>query len=1524
MKRKLNLFVLFVLTIFGLRAQQYVAPSEGIFQIINVGYNAALMEDFLGHNLQCTSTIGDKDDYEQLWILEKSGSGYSLKNVFTGAYIQTGNTGTEVSYWTDATAKTFNIVAAGNENAYNIWDSTLGQQGLHSKGANGSVVRWVDCEPSQWRFVKVDLTDEDITAARAEYERLTGGDKLDGYQAVLDEVFADKACTVLSETYAAMTAEDIRKTLTGELPQTLVEMAVKTKTGDWAEPNEKADKKGWSSDYAKKFRVQMIEPHSIAGEITEWIGHQGHTNMDNPTGLYANKREELYIMVSDSIEEGAELWATWIVGHSKMSNYNNGYPNGVRLKQGLNIVPFGSDGSALYINYLVHTYDKEARKFAHKLSDYKDLKIRVEGGYINGYYNVAGDALYTPDNDDDWVYYEERANLENITILGRYEVLQFELNDVVDHWDEKDEKYWSHRGLAALFPEELPAEMPNSPAFTAPNQRINAIVEAWDRIFLAEKMSLGVASKADVDSMNKLFPRLDGNWENPAEIYNYDDALFAFCDSIKDRDGDYGEYYNHRGVAFGTRTGYMYGSWDHSGYHINTTPSILTAIATEAGPTWGPAHEIGHQHQALYTLNGEMEVTNNTFANIAAWYMGMGTSRVNGTEGNLAHVYDNFKSGGYLLSNNIWVLTQRYYRLWLYYHRAGNNTQFFPRLFELIRRKPMERSYGSDSEMRPNDKGVMENVGFQLTNGYRSYLHFYQLCCEAAQEDLTEFFRAYGCFVPVDGVFQGDYTNSKYYTTQQEIDKAIAEVKAKNYPVNNKVLFINDCTPDITYSHDGKTPREFWDGDVTKNGENGEVGCYVDYLKGTPITEKYVYTLDDFKLTIKGGKGAVGFAIYNKEGEIQAFSNNHSFSINKDVKNMLRSREATLYAVAATTADVPVVSSILSSSTDEQYEKLQSAQYMAKKYLERKDDTGTKVGYLNPDSIVDYEALVAEVDRILALEKADENNYGEWYLKLDSANACIESNSSVRVPLTPSNFYAIINGSANYLVNANSGLRTAENKEEAVPEKMQWRFVKAETEGTYYMQLRETGMYISSIVGTRIEAKTTDIEQALVVSVGSAETPGEMYIQAKSDEKLRLYNSSGTVYVGNQANSGAKWIIQLVDDLLTLPEASTNELITLYYLVRAENGEYAYSYLPKSSDKGRIATDMSNDPNDYNYCFYFKQGSQEGKYTMYNGGTGMPVTKDGNKLYIDKEAEIAPEFTIALDEQKKALFISDEEGAWGMKMGEATELIEVGTETHVTWKLQRIRTVNPTLANLTINIPEDTELLVGDSIVLTVEVAPMFAVDRSVTWTSSDESIATVDANGKVKAIADGVVTITAIANDGSGLTAVCELTIKKNLLTSLTITKKTAKLKEGETVTLNIRTRPETALDHSVTWTTSDESIATVDENGTVTAVAAGKATITATANDGSGLTAKCEVTVESESGIFTIDAATLSIQGRNGAIVIEGLAKGTVVSIYDITGRLITTFTAADSTAIIEAGLVKRGTAIVRIGEHSIKISL
>ena len=1444
MKKRIQLFVLSALcTVFAFA--QYAAPSEGVFRIVNVAYNAALMEDFVNSTLHCTAKIGDNDDYEQLWILKVHGTGYSLQNVFTGAYVQTGNSGTEVNYWTDATPKTFKIEAAEKENAYSIWDSGLSAgQGLHSKGANGNVVRWVACDASSWRFIKVDLSDEEIAAARAEFERLTGGDKLDDYQAVLDEVFADKACTVLSEAYAAKSAEEIEAALADKLPAALVAMAVKVKNDTWSEANEKANKPGWNDAYAKKFRVQMIEPYSIAGEITEWIGHQGHTNMDNPTGLYANKREVLYVMVEGEIKEGAELWGTWIVGHSKMPNYNNGYSNGIRLHEGLNLIPIGGDGSALYINYLVHTYDKNKKKFTNKLSNYDDLKVHVEGGYINGYYNAVGDALYEADNDDDWVYYEERANLENITILGRYEVLQFELNDVIGATNDKGEVI-NEKGLAYYFPEQLPTSMPNSPAFTAPNQRINAIVEAWDRIFLSEKMTLGVASKAEVDSMNKLFPRYDATWKEKAEIYNYDDALFAFCDSIKDRDGDYGEYYNHHGLAYGTRSGYMYGSWDHCGYHINTTHSILTCIATEAGPTWGPAHEIGHQHQALYTLNGEMEVTNNTFANIAVWYMGMGTSRVNGTEGNLAHVYDNFKAGNYIFGNNIWALTQRYYRLWLYYHRAGNNTQFYPRLFELIRQKPMERSYGSGSEMRPNDKGVMEETGFQLTNGYRSYLHFYKLCCEAAQEDLTEFFRAYGCFVPVDGAFQGDYTNSKYYTTQKEIDKAIAEVKAKGYPVNNKVLFINDCTDRVTYGHDGKTRRTYWDGE-SGGGKNAETGLFVDYLRGEPITGEYLYSLIDLKLSISGGQGALGFAVYNKQGEIQAFSNNHTFYLNKDVANMLRSGEATLYAVGADNNDVAVKNKALGGTEEEQLANLKKALEVAKGYLEKVDETASKVGYLLADSVANYAALVATIENVIKNADTSEYTYGEWYVALDAANVEILTKQEYRVPFKPDCFYSLSTSNstdARYLAPASATSASLSAVKQDVADNVQWRIIPAEAEDTYYFLNRASGNYISTVnSGARVKAESADIANAVALKV-VPDAPGEFYIQRANNADIALYNDPNLnyqVYSAKQTGAKAKWYLNIEDDMLSQPIAKTDEQITIYYIQRNDNKEYAAHKDYGRTGKGQVTSGKLDGTENLNYWFYFVKGSQEGKYAIYNFATGMPITVQSGSLYANKAADPAPEYTIALNEEGNGLEILAEEGAWYIELSQG--MAELSNSDTTSWKLQRVRTISLT------NEP-----------------------------------------------------------------------------LTSLTINETAVTLTEGQEVQLAVTTGPQYATDHTVTWTSNKTDIATVDATGLVKAIAAGNATITATANDASGLKGTCTVTVtgNSEQGITEV-ATSSAVQYEGGVITINGLAAGTAVSVYDAAGSLIAKATAKGNTTVVATSLKKGSTAIVKVGNNTMKVSV
>ena len=125
--------------------------------------------------------------------------------------------------------------------------------------------------------------------------------------------------------------------------------------------------------------------------------------------------------------------------------------------------------------------------------------------------------------------------------------------------------------------------------------------------------------------------------------------------------------------------------------------------------------------------------------------------------------------------------------------------------------------------------------------------------------------------------------------------------------------------------------------------------------------------------------------------------------------------------------------------------------------------------------------------------------------------------------------------------------------------------------------------------------------------------------------------------------------------------------------------------------------------------------------------------------------------------------------------------------------------------------------------------------------------MATVDANGKVTAVKPGTATITATANDGSGVSASCKVTVKRQIIyvSSITLSQSSATITEGESMTLTASVAPGNATNTTIYWSSSDLSIASVEANGKVTAIAPGTATITAMANDGSGVKASCVVTV-------------------------------------------------------------------------------
>ena len=157
-------------------------------------------------------------------------------------------------------------------------------------------------------------------------------------------------------------------------------------------------------------------------------------------------------------------------------------------------------------------------------------------------------------------------------------------------------------------------------------------------------------------------------------------------------------------------------------------------------------------------------------------------------------------------------------------------------------------------------------------------------------------------------------------------------------------------------------------------------------------------------------------------------------------------------------------------------------------------------------------------------------------------------------------------------------------------------------------------------------------------------------------------------------------------------------------------------------------------------------------------------------------------------------------------------------------------------------------LAIGESATLTATVKPDDATDKTVAWSSSDESVAKVD-NGKVTAVKSGKATVTAKCGVK---TAECAVTVTVPV-SSITLDKTTLSLVIGESFTLTATVKPDDATDKTVIWSSSDESVARVD-NGKVTAVNAGQAKISAAVGN---ITTSCNVVVYQSDNVIIYTTA-------------------------------------------------------------------
>lgn len=203
-----------------------------------------------------------------------------------------------------------------------------------------------------------------------------------------------------------------------------------------------------------------------------------------------------------------------------------------------------------------------------------------------------------------------------------------------------------------------------------------------------------------------------------------------------------------------------------------------------------------------------------------------------------------------------------------------------------------------------------------------------------------------------------------------------------------------------------------------------------------------------------------------------------------------------------------------------------------------------------------------------------------------------------------------------------------------------------------------------------------------------------------------------------------------------------------------------------------------------------------------------------------------------------------------------------------------------------ITLDKAASVVEGETTQLTATVAPDNASDKTIVWTSDNTAVATVSDNGLVTGVKEGTATITATAKDAGKVSAKCAVTVVTSKIAVESVAFEITEyiMKVGETWNENVVViTPENATDKTVTYTSSNENVATVDANGAVTAVAEGTATITVKSNDNENASATCAITVNPAPRAVVLNAsyANLKVSPMSKSVTLKGYYGATLAEV-------------------------------------------
>ena len=992
---------------------QYVAPETGkAYRILNYHKNYQGMVANYKENI---IEVMEKNNnaYEQMWILEQAGTNsVYIKNGLTGKYIQHANDFSELFKMADTPKEFFISKNPTDNNFYNIKCSSNTNRGLHASPYL-EVVVWYSpslndqIEASEWVFedagVSLDVLAEQQELFSKQQDIIKNTDK---YNATLAEIFTDLSCSELNAAYASMSDSELLEA-TKELPEVIQNMALKIKNNTWGKRE-------------KEFRIREYKPYADVDEWSKILQANQYSYLSNPTGIYGNAHELLYIFVDGDIVNGASLGIEEVLG-TNISGITD------KLKKGLNIVPVSFDLSTIFVRYEVNTHNS-----GKVLADYPNLKIHIENGTVNGFFEKG---VHT---DEDW-----RDITRN---LATHPVIQVKGERVLYHMEKK----W----------------------ITADNCCKNTITDAI------------------------------GWWDN---MLKWDHELLGWDKGI------YGVKFNnlHCAVTRDDDHTYQASTAYHTLYGVRYIYKLLpfATVQSNHDNVWGPGHELGHTHQRSIQVLGSTEFSCNLFANLTMYKMGIYTSRGD-TLGTLVNDFAEQKAWTSMLGES---KMRMWWQLYLYFHMAGHDTEFYPKLFALLREDGLDTS--------PTH-----------VQGNKDILHFAEKCCEAANMDLTDFFRVWGFFRPVNKRTDKEAAQKDLTVTQGMIDKTLAKMASYSRKAP-AIEFIEDRIETIARTDGNSGNKQKSDYGV---GQCGDVGQYTYYVEGNvPEAIGYSYTKIGKDIIIEKGSGAVGFKVYNGKGEYMAMSNKYKFTIPEE----LATDPALRIVAAEGDGDEVELAPYANNGENAQKAALKYAMKATDYYVKYTDKTGKRVGYY-------YEHKVARLTEIkneaqTALNKNDQSahTFGEYLTMLDEELSKVYTSNSV-IKIQPKNFYALqpknnssysLTGSTSR-ISLSSGASTQNSKV--------WMF-ETEDDSLYRIK-NKNDIYIASISENTAPTITTNASEAAKFRVVSLKN-GYLYMERDNVHGACLgYKSDNTVTGKKYYSQDSWWTIRVMIDNQT--EYDTNLL----------------------------------------------------------------------------------------------------------------------------------------------------------------------------------------------------------------------------------------------------------------------------------------------------------------------------------------------------------------------------------------------